>query len=200
MKFRLKSRFSSVLAIAFLSAVTLDTKPAQAGLFGQKEVKQSDFTLMATPYNSGYSHQLTVIGQISDEQACWKETLQAGGPTLIDPLLLNFDFSGICSRGVDGNGYSVRIHGEDMFVQYRPKIIQREGELQLMAQAAVPDLPDLLIARSRGKAQAFSKLVFEPGWRLTQRIYGEKALGHFYLTNDQSLANLIGGEAAFAQR
>ncbi|NJM57621.1 MAG: DUF3747 domain-containing protein [Synechococcales cyanobacterium RU_4_20] len=188
MKFNLKFGFGNLLAIASLSTLSLQFQPANASsTFSQKEVDQAKFTLVATPYNGGYSHQLTIIGQLSDKQPCWQENGQ--GPTVIDPLLLNFDFSGICARGVDGNGYSVRMNNQDMFSQYSPKVVSKEGELQLIAQPSRPSQPPLLIARSHGPAQSFSKLVFEPGWRLTQRTFGDTTLGHFYLTHDASLAS-----------
>lgn len=182
MSLNLKQLLSSVI----FGAVAMQLQPAMASsIFTHQEVEQEKFVLMATPYNGGYSHQLTVLGQIDAETNCWEEEGQS--PTIINPLLLGFDFTNLCSRGTDGNGYSVRINDQDMFTRYTPKIVEKDGELQLIAAANRPDQEDMLMARSQGAAAGFSKLVFEPGWRLTQRVFEDKALGHFYLThNDES--------------
>lgn len=178
MSLNFKQLFSSI----FFGTVALQLQPAMASnIFAHQEVEQDKFALMATPYNGGYAHQLTVLGQIDDATDCWEEEGQF--PTIINPLLLEFDFTHLCSRGTDGNGYSIRLNDTDAFTQYTPKIIENEGELQLIASAYRPDQEDMLIARSQGKAAGFSKLMFEPGWRLTQRVFEDKVLGHFYLTH-----------------
>ena len=185
MPLNFKQLFSSLI----FGTVAMQLQPAMASnIFDHKEVEQDKFALMATPYNGGYAHQLTVLGQIDDATTCWEEKGQF--PTIINPLLLEFDFSNLCSRGTDGNGYSIRLNDSDAFTRYTPKIIEKDGELQLIAAAYRPDQEDMLIARSQGTATGFSKLIFEPGWRLTQRVFEDKVLGHFYLThnNESQLA------------
>ena len=34
-------------------------------------------------------------------------------------MLATFDFTGICNRYIDGNGYSLRIGGDDLGTRYR---------------------------------------------------------------------------------
>ncbi len=172
---------------AVLSSLSL--KPATASnIFEQKEVRQSDFVLMATPYQGGDLNRLTILGQLSSKRPCWNQ--QGHQPTVINPLLLNFNFNGICMRGVDSNGYSIRIDGQDQYVKYSPEIISENNELQLIAKPSRADRPSIVIARSHGPAASFSQLKFEPGWRITQRSYRGRRLGHLYLTNDASLASL----------
>jgi hypothetical protein len=49
------------------------------------------------------------LEQIPGKQKCWSES--GSNPVMIDPLLLNFDFTGICRRATDSNGYSIRLDG-----------------------------------------------------------------------------------------
>jgi N-acetylmuramoyl-L-alanine amidase len=151
--------------------------------FGQQEINQGRAALMATPYNGGDLHQLTVLEQVNSEKACWSE--QGSGPITINPLLLNFDFTGICARGVDGNGYSIRINGEDMYLRYTPRIVEKNGELVLIGKPNRKGVSPIVIARSHGSVRSFSKLILEPGWQITKRVYQGQVLDHFYLTKDQ---------------
>ena len=176
----------------FTSAALLGLPIASAqasSIFDQQEVDPNNFVLMATPYQGGTQHQLTVIGQTSDERDCWSE--HGSQPTAVTPLLLNFDFSGICTRGVDGNGYSIRMDGEDKYLTYTPRIVEADGELQLIASPNREGLPSMVIARSYGSPRSFSKLMFQPGWRLTKRRFEDKVLGHLYLTHDSAAAQPI---------
>lgn len=180
----------TILATLSVTLSSLALKPAVAStIFDQKEVRQSDFVLMATPYQGGDLHRLTVIGQLSGKRPCWNQ--QGQQPAVITPLLLNFNFNGICMRGVDSNGYSIRIDGQDQYVKYSPEIISENNELQLIAKPSRAGRPSIIIARSHGPAESFSQLKFEPGWRITQRTYKGRKLGHLYLTNDNSLASLV---------
>lgn len=179
------------IAAFFTVVASPHIPPAQANsVFGQQEVSPNRVTLMATPYNGGYAQQLTVLEQVGTEKACWGE--QGASPTLINPLLLSFDFTGMCARGVDGNGYSIRVNGEDLYLRYTPQIIEKNGELLLIAKPNRKGDLSFVIARSRGPAQSFSKLILEPSWRITKRVYQGKVLDHFYLTHDQALATTAG--------
>ncbi|HEY9668329.1 MAG TPA: DUF3747 domain-containing protein, partial [Coleofasciculaceae cyanobacterium] len=136
-------------------------------------------------------HQLLIVEQISPKQQCWSES--GNNPVIIDPLLLNFDFSGICGRSTDSNGYSIRLADEDFGLQYLLRVVQRNGELQLVGTSRTnANAPDILIGRSGGMTNGFAKIVLQPGWRLTRRTYEGKPLGHVYLTNEQTLAQIVG--------
>ncbi|AFZ20804.1 DUF3747 domain-containing protein [Allocoleopsis franciscana] len=177
--------FATVL-ISIIGAGTL----AKAATFGKQEVDQNKFVAVAAPYGNN-QHQLLLIEQISSKRPCWSES--GSNPVTVDPLLLNFDFSGICGRSTDSNGYSMRLADEDFGLQYLLNVVQRNGELQLIATSRTNrTAPDIVIGRTRGLTSGFAKIFLEPGWRLTKRTYEGKTLGHVYLTNDLTLASIAG--------
>lgn len=180
------------LRMATLATLALSTvgivDAAQAALFSQMEVDQSRYAIVASPYG-GNLHQLLILKQISNARQCWSES--GSSPTTINPLLLDFDFTNICGRSTDSNGYSVRVGGEDLNWRYSFRVARRGNDLHLLA---IPNTdrsaPELLIGRTRGLTQGFAKFYLEPGWRLAERAYQGASVGHVYLTNDQSLASL----------
>ncbi|MGA1603543.1 MAG: DUF3747 domain-containing protein [Prochlorothrix sp.] len=176
---------------ATFGSITSPLPAAAVAEFGQREIDQSSTVLIAKPVSEGQFYQLLILRQISNQRACWQEL--PGQPTQIDPLLLNFDFSGICERSVDSNGYSVRLGGQDLNWQYRLQLT-RQGNQLLLEAVSVSDraAPPLTIGRTNGLANGFLKISLDPGWRLTQRTYNGQNLGHLYLTHDQSLATLSG--------
>ena len=180
----MKQRFTSILtplAGLFLSTAIL-LPNATAVEFDQTEVEQERFVAVAFPRGFGYS--LIVLEQISDTQACWSE--QGNSPTVIDPLLVNFDFTGICGRATDSNGYSVRIAGKDLALSHTLTVRSVENEIFLVATSQHNvETPPIIIGRSYGMSNGFTKIVLEPGWRFTKRSYQGKTLGHIYFTNDQ---------------
>ena len=164
--------------------------PAAASLFDQTEVRQDDFIAIASPVGQTGNHQLLIVEQVSDSRDCWSES--GSSPTLVEPLLLNFNFSGICGRSTDSNGYSIRAGGEDLGLQYRLKIVKEDGDMLLMG---VPDRrsnPSLEIGRAYGQSSGFTKIVLNSGWRFAKRSYQGRTLGHVYLTNDLTLAQIAG--------
>ncbi|WP_421655770.1 DUF3747 domain-containing protein [Leptothermofonsia sp. ETS-13] len=154
-------------------------------VFGQKEVDQNKLIVLAAPYGSGNSYQLLILEQLSDERPCWSES--GANPVIVDPLLLQFDFTGICGRSTDSNGYSVRMAGRDFGLVYDLDVVRREGDLVLIAtnitnrKAAV-----LEVGRTNGipPSGQFAKINLNSGWRLTKRTQDNKELGHVYLTSD----------------
>lgn len=129
-----------IVTLAALAASTVAILPTIAvSQFGQQEVDQSKFIAIASPYRNGEAHQLLVVEQITDARPCWSESGFA--PTLIDPLLFQFDFTGICGRSTDSNGYSVRMSGEDLDLRYSLRVLRRGGDLVLVGGTA----------RSRGR-------------------------------------------------
>lgn len=179
--------FHRISTIAMVTGAALGTvsvsMPAIASVFGQQEVDQSRFVAIASPIGAGNAHQLLIIEQVSNTRDCWRESGQ--NPTLIDPLLLSFDFSGICGRSTDSNGYSIRIAGEDLGVQYSLRIVRRNGDMVLVGvpfnRAAGSEFE---IGRANGTTTGFAKINLDPGWRFAKRTYGDRTLGHVYLTRD----------------
>lgn len=173
------------LPLTVLTALTIGVggmqDPAIATSFSNTEVDQNRFVLLATPGGS----RLTILEQVSDSRPCWRET--AG---VVEPLLLGFDFTGICSRGTDRNGYSVRVEGQDLGLVYTLRTVTQGNVMVLYAAPSRPTSPTLEIGRSRSNGAGFNRIVLNSGWRLTRRTYQGRPLGHIYLTNDRSLASL----------
>lgn len=160
-----------------------------AATFGQQEVSQENIIAIASPVNGGETHQLLVVEQVSSSQACWQENQDAVGT--IEPLLLNFDFTGICSRATDSNGYSIRVGGEELGLQYVLRVVQSDNVMRLVGiPISDRNAPKLEIGRTKGVTTDFVKIQLNPGWRFTKRTYDGQTLGHYYFTNDQSLAAL----------
>jgi hypothetical protein len=158
--------------------------PTMAATFDNAEVKSDNFVLVAAPYGTN-QHQLLIIEQISTKRACWNES--GSNPAMVEPLLLNFDFTGTCGRSTDSNGYSIRMKGEDLGLDYILRIEERNGDLVLLGSNR-RDLtaPAIEIGRTGGNGNGFKKIVLNPGWRLTRRTYQGKPLGHLYLTTDSN--------------
>ncbi len=155
---------------------------AQATVFEQQELNQEEVIAVARPYSRG-KYDLLIIRQIPGQKQCWSEI--GANPVIIDPLLLNFDFTGSCERSTDSNGYSIRIDGEDYGLDYLLRIVERNGDLVLIGTHRVDtSRPEILVGRTNGIGQGLLKIVLNPGWRFTKRSYQGRALGHTYLTGD----------------
>ena len=101
---------------------------------------------------------------------------------MVDPLLSTFDFTGVCNRYIDGNGYSLRIGGDDLGTRYRLSVVKTGRDIELLATPTKnQSQPTMLVARAGGAASGFVQLKLEPGWTLKRRAYGKKNLGHLYL-------------------
>nr|WP_290223886.1 DUF3747 domain-containing protein [Trichocoleus desertorum] len=186
---RLQLAVSATLALSSLSSVS----PAiAAATFSQQEVDQGKFIAVAAPYGQ-QAHQLLILEQVSNKRACWQEgSTAANSPTPVEPLLLGFDFSGICGRSTDSNGYSVRMAGQDLGLKYSVRVVKRNNELVLIGQPSRgQNLPMLEIGRTRGLDSGFAKIFLDPGWRLSKRVYNDRPLGHVYLTNDLAPETLL---------
>lgn len=156
--------------------------PAQALTFDQQEINQSQFIAIARPYGN-QQYDLLIIQQIPGQRNCWSEN--GSNPVTINPLLLNFDFTGSCERSTDSNGYSIRIDGQDLGLNYLLRIVERNNELFLVGTSRTnPNQPDVVVGRTYGIAPGLLKISLNPGWRFTKRAYQGKVLGHVYLTGD----------------
>lgn len=186
---RLQLAVSATLALSAISSVS----PAiAAATFSQQEVDQSRFIAVAAPYGQ-QAHQLLILEQVSNKRACWQEGgTTATSLTPVEPLLLGFDFTGICGRSTDSNGYSLRMAGQDLGLKYSLRVVKRNNELVLVGQPnRGQNLPALEIGRTRGLDSGFAKIFLDPGWRLSKRVYNDRPLGHVYLTNDLAPETLL---------
>lgn len=156
---------------------------AQASMFSTQEVDQGKFIIVAAPIGDGSRAQLNIYEQRGAQRPCY--AVSGSRPAVVDPLLASFDFTGICNRFIDGNGYSLRIGSSDLGTVYRLSVVKDSAETLLMAQPTRPDAgPEMVIARTGGSGNGFLLLVPEPGWRVMRRSFGNRALGHVYVYRD----------------
>jgi Spy/CpxP family protein refolding chaperone len=181
-------RFAALAAATLSSIGLFAAAPASANTFSKTEVRQNNFIAVAAPVGST-RHQLLILEQISNDRPCWQET--GANPVEVDPLLLDFDFTGICGRSTDSNGYSIRVGDRDLGMQYNLRIVRDGDDMVLMG---VPFSSrsggSLEIGRARGVTSGFAKLQLNSGWRFSKRNYDGRTLGHVYLTNDLTLSEL----------
>ncbi len=186
-------RIATLATVATTTAMTaLTAAPAlSAAQFGQQEVDQSRFAAIAAPVGST-SHQLLILEQINNSRLCWQDV----GNGVVEPLLLNFNFTGICGRSTDSNGYSVRVGGQDMGWRYSLRMVRQGSNLKLIAAPTTDrSLPELEIGSTTSTSSNFLQVQLNPGWRLTKRVYNGQTIGHVYLTHDQDLNTLVASAA-----
>ncbi|MEX0587678.1 MAG: DUF3747 domain-containing protein [Cyanobium sp.] len=159
-----------------------------ANLFSSQPLDASRFAVLARPVgNSAWS--LLVLEQIKPQPLCWEQRPDG----LVDPALNRFNFTGICSRYLDSNGYSLRVGGEDLTSRYRLQLRQSGAELQL--EASTPSDPTVLVV---GRASVplrdrdgFVALTLEPGWDLQRRMFNSQTLSHLYFANSTPMPALL---------
>ena len=98
---------------------------AQGSLFTAVPVEETNFVLVAAPIGQGESSQLNIYEQRTSKRPCF--AVSGSAPAVVDPLLATFDFTGICNRYIDGNGYSLRIGGDDFGTRYRLAVVKTKS-------------------------------------------------------------------------
>ena len=181
----LKSSLKFTLLFSLLGSCLLTT-PSQATLFEQREVNQEDFIASARPYGNG-KYDLLILQQIQGKRQCW--AVNGTEPTIVQPLLLDFDFTGSCERATDSNGYSLRIQGKDYGLEYLLRIVQRNGELVLVGTPRNPRQSEVIIGRTKGLGSGLIQIYLIDGWRFTKRSLAGQNLSHIYLTADSPSFN-----------
>ncbi len=175
-----------------VAAAGVKSLPVKAQMT-QQELDPNGVVLVASPYQNGEKHQLLIVEQLTRARACWSEQKTNTPVTLINPLLSEFDFSGVCGRATDSNGFSVRMGGQDLNWRYSLQVVEKDDQLLLMARSTNPTKkrPDFLVGRVGGMTPDFAKIVLEPGWRVARRVANGSLTGHFYLTIDRSLDDFV---------
>ncbi len=178
---------SGLAALAVLATTLATAAPAPvraSALFAAAEVEQQNFLLVAAPIGSkGEKAQLNIYEQLKPVRPCFE--VSEGLPSPVNPLLATFDFTGICNRYIDANGYSVRVGGQDLATSYRLMVTRSGGDMLLLAFPTKAGAgPEMVVARTRGSAPGFLKLHLEPSWRLMRRQFGGRNLGHLYVYAD----------------
>ncbi|NQV11430.1 MAG: DUF3747 domain-containing protein [Cyanobacteria bacterium] len=191
----MKRTYLALAAMALGAAVLQGPSlpPAQAvGLFDSRPVDASRFAVLARPVGRS-DWSLLVLEQIRSQPLCW-ETRPDG---LIDAALNRFDFTGICSRYIDSNGYSLRTANQDLGGSFRLRLRQVGEELQLQAMSPV-ETETIVVGRGRANRRdrdGFVAITLEPTWQLGRRVFGEQTLSHLYFANPTPMAELIAAAA-----
>ena len=179
--------WNAAVACAVFTAAVATGLPqaakAQGSVFTAADVDESQFVMVSAPFVKGESSQLNIYEQRSSARPCF--AVSGASPAVVDPLLASFDFTGICNRYIDGNGYSLRIGGDDLGTRYRLSVVKTGSDIELLAvPTRDPSRPTMVVARSGGPGNGFLKLNLEPGWKLMRRQYGKRTLGHLYVYRD----------------
>ena len=179
-------------ALAEGASVSLLPQVLAAGLFSSQPLDNSRFAVLAKPVGRS-DWTLLVLEQLAPLPRCWES--RADG--LVDPALNRFDYTGICSRYLDSNGYSLRVGQSDLGGSYRLRLKQQGTSLELLAMNP-NEATELVVGKgriSRRDRDGFVALQLEPGWELQRRLYGQKALSHVYFANATPLARLLASNA-----
>ena len=181
-----RPRNAAVAIAVFASALATglpQVANAQGSVFTAADVDESQFVMVSSPIGKGESSQLNIYEQRTSARPCF--AVSGASPAVVDPLLASFDFTGICNRYIDGNGYSLRIGGDDLGTRYRLSVVKTGSDVELLAvPTRDPSRPTMVVARSGGPGNGFIKLNLEPGWKLMRRQYGKRTLGHLYVYRD----------------
>lgn len=110
---------ATIALVGVLSGLIIPAQSAKAVTFGAQDLNQDQFIAIAVPLEQGDRYNLLILEQISTTRPCWRE--QGSHPVLVEPLLLNFDFTNLCGRSTDSNGYSLRRQGQDLALKYSLK-------------------------------------------------------------------------------
>ena len=173
--------------LALLSAGLVGSQAA-AGVFQSQPLEQERLAILGQPVGS-QGWKLLVLEQLKPAPKCWEERRDG----LIDPALNRFNFSGICSRYLDSNGYSLRVGDDDVSPRYRLRLESQGKTLVLLAMSGSHPT-ELVVGRGAiplRDRSGFVALKLEPGWQLERRMYGERSLSHVYFANPQPLDGLI---------
>lgn len=169
--------------MAAASLTVLGQPAAAAALFAAVDLPQDRFVLVAAPIGDGSKQQLNIYEQLNGKRPCF--AISGGQPAKVEPLLATFDFTGICNRFIDANGYSLRIGDVDLATTYRLSVIRKDNDNLLIAMPTKLGAgPEMVVARTQGDGTGFMQLVFEPGWQLKRRAFGTRQLGHVYIYRD----------------
>ncbi|MEG4812502.1 DUF3747 domain-containing protein [Microcoleus sp. F8-D3] len=186
-------KHSLVLTVAALAGSAILTLgaigSAKAFTFDETEINQDRVIVIAQPRPFG-GYQLLIVEQVSDKRQCWSES--GSNPVKVDPLLVTFDFTGICGRATDSNGFSIRMAGTDLALKYTLTLESVDGNVLLIGTPVDYQGKSVIIGRTNGDVNEFMKITLDPAWRLSKRAYQGRTLGHFYFTTNQPAPTEIG--------
>ena len=190
-------RAAGLTAVGLLGAGGLPQGGAARSLFESTAVPQERFAVLAQPIGRA-QWKMLVLEQLKTQPRCW--TARQDG--LVEPSLNRFDFSGVCKRYLDSNGYSLRSGGEDLGTRFRFRLKQSGGLLKLEAldpQQRAPLLVGQAVIPARDP-NAFVPLQLEPGWALQRRVYQGRQLNHLYFAHQAPVNQLLALASSRGQR
>lgn len=186
---------SNASAVFAQSGPAPATQLAQASAFGMQETSQEPYILVTNPTSrlgGVQRYGLMIIEQKAAQPPCFATV--GSSPTVVLPLLSQLpDFSGICGRSTDTNGYLIRAAGND--IKYDPVLEEQDGVLVLYAKPtpfAGAGAQRFIIGQTDGIAPSgYTKIFLNPGWRLARQTFNGNVTGRTYLANDLTVAQLI---------
>jgi hypothetical protein len=165
---------------------------AAAADFEALEVDQNNFITVGIPGGTFIPFQPWLIRKEPGAN-CW--SVSGSNPGVVQPLWR--DNPAQCKPSSDSNGFSIRVGGQELGSAYALAVEERNGELVLFGRPIRGK--SITIGRSGGISNnGYTEIKLLPGWRITQRSYQGAPLGHFYYTNDATLAQLEAGEGDVA--
>ena len=179
---------TTALAVAGVGLALLAEGQARPAVFDSKPLQQERFAVLAQPIGQG-DWKLLVLEQIKQRPLCW--TPRADG--LIEPTLNSFNFSGICSRYLDSNGYSLRSGGQDQTSRFRLRLVQNGRNLELQALDPGQAMPIRIGTASipRRDRNGFVRVQLDPSWTLERRVYKGRTLSHLYFAHPEPVNQLL---------
>ena len=127
--------WNAAVAFAVFTAAVASRLPqvakAQGSVFTAADVDESQFVMVSAPIGKSARSQLNIYEQRTSARPCF--AVSGASPAVVDPLLASFDFTGICNRYIDGNGYSLRIGGDDLGTHYRLSVVKSGADIELLA-------------------------------------------------------------------
>ena len=180
-------RAAGLTAVGLLAAGLSQEGSARA-LFDSAAVPQEHIAVLAQPIGRA-QWKLLVLEQIKAQPRCWR----ARQDGLVEPSLNRFNFSGICKRYLDSNGYSLRSGGQDLGTRFRFRLKPSGASLRLEALDPQQRAP-LLVGQARISKRdpnGFVALKLEPGWALERRVYQGRPLNHLYFAHQEPVNRLL---------
>jgi hypothetical protein len=181
-------RAAGLTAVGLLGG-GLPQEGAARAVFDSAAIPQERFAVLAQPIGKA-QWKVLVLEQIKALPRCWR-TRQDG---LVEPSLNRFNFSGICKRYLDSNGYSLRSGGQDLGTRFRFRLQQFGTSLRLEAldpQQRAPLLVGQAAIPARRDPNGFVALQLEPGWALERRVYQGRQLNHLYFAHQSPVNRLL---------
>ena len=189
-------RAAGLTAVGFLAAGLSQESKARS-LFESAAVSQKHFAVLAQPIGKT-QWKLLVLEQIKTQPRCWR----ARQDGLVEPSLNRFNFSGICKRYLDSNGYSLRSGGQDLGTRFRFRLKRSGTSLKLEALDPQQRAP-LLVGQARISKRdpnGFVALRLEPGWALERRVYQGRPLNHLYFAHQEPVNRLLAMASSHGHR